>query len=154
MLLTCNGYNLVSKISIMQLLKLNDLSPVDITTLNNRIQDLSRSYFSYEKIACICPIVNQIWFLTLPNSLSLLFCIFINTTSYHWADTSLRVQLAGALPGLAVYQLRLTTNRSMLSEPITKIKTFHSVNHLDRQTAMRGVFFLQQIWHGEMGKST
>ena len=35
------------------------------------------------------------------NFYLLMYCIFINTTAYHWADTSLHLLLAVVLPGLA-----------------------------------------------------
>ena len=47
------------------------------------------------RLVGICPIVNQ----NLVNALDVVFCIFINTTAYHWADGSLHLQLAFALPG-------------------------------------------------------
>ena len=36
-------------------------------------------------------------------ALSLLFCNFINTTAYHWADTSLHIPLAVGLPGVPFF---------------------------------------------------
>ena len=44
-------------------------------------------------MARILPNVSQIWIL------SLMFRIFINTTPYHWSDTSLHLPLAVVLPG-------------------------------------------------------
>ena len=47
------------------------------------------------RLVRICPIANQIWLFTL----SLLFCIFIKTAAYLWADTNLDLRIAVALPG-------------------------------------------------------
>ena len=49
--------------------------------------------------AHICPIVDLIWLVCALDALSLLFCIFINTAAYHWADMSLHHPLAVVPPG-------------------------------------------------------
>ena len=83
--------------------------------------------------ACICPIVNQIWFLTLPNSLSLLFCIFINTKSYEPScPVSWRAPRFSGLSASSDHQSKYTFRANNKNQNIPFGKSFGSADCYER----------------------
>ena len=55
------------------------------------------------------------------GALSLLFCIFVNTTAYHWADMSLHLSLAVVPPGW-----ELTPNSTVKQGDLSDLSEVHT----------------------------